>query len=386
VSSTPNGRIDVVMTTIGDGAKFLTAYQSLLSREQLRDRVRLVIIPDRRTPSGLQDGCASARKAGIDVLCPSVEEQDELLTSLGVPNLVPYDSDNRRNVGYLLSWLSEADLLISVDDDNFPVKNDFFSVHSRVAAGAQQAQVVHSPSGWWNPCDQLTTVPTPIYPRGYPYAQRTGKAIEAIPAAELADVRINAGLWLGDPDVDAITRIAMAPEALELSTAEVVLGPATWAPVNSQNTAVQHDAVAAYYFPRMGQQLRGQRIDRYADIFSGYFVQACAKRLGHAVRFGTPLAQHERNDHLLFRDLSQELPAIMVLDDLLEWLAGCQLDGSSYSAAYLSLSHQLQDAVETMSGSGWTPELRGFFHEMAHLMRQWLRALAQLAGAPVPAA
>lgn len=38
----------------------------------------------------------------------------------------------------------------------------------------------------------------------------------------------------------------------------------------------------------MGYRHNGQVIDRYADIFSGYFVQACAKHLGHAVRFGTP--------------------------------------------------------------------------------------------------
>jgi Reversibly glycosylated polypeptide len=390
VTASAPPRVDVVMTTIGDGSAFLDAYRELLDRTGARDRVRLVVIPDRRTPARLFDACADARRAGFDVLCPMVPEQDRLLAGLGVPTLVPYDSDNRRNVGYLLSWSSDADLLVSVDDDNFPVGADFLDVHRTVCAGPRPARVVHSPSGWWNPCAQLATVPTPIYPRGFPYAQRAGRADGDGPAdptesTELVDVRVNAGLWLGDPDVDAITRIAMAPEVHDLTRPEAVLGATTWAPVNSQNTAVERGAVPAYYFPRMGYRHQGQRIDRYADIFSGYFVQACAKHLGHAVRFGTPLARHTRNAHQLFTDLGQELPALMILEDLVQWLRGCRLEGDSYPAAYLSLSHQLQDAVEEMSGGPWTPELRGFVHQMAQLMRQWLRALARVAGEPVPA-
>lgn len=125
----------------------------------------------------------------------------------------------------------------------------------------------------------------------------------------------------------------------------------------------------------MGYRHHGSVIDRYADIFSGYFVQACAKHLGHAVRFGTPLAVHERNDHALLRDLQQELPAIAMLDDLLAWLTECKLEGPDYAGAYRSLSYQLQDTVESLTGPEWTQELRGFVHQMAHLMRQWLTVL-----------
>ncbi|MEU1516211.1 hypothetical protein ABZ490_29425 [Streptomyces sp. NPDC005811] len=365
--------IDIVMTTIGDSAAFFDAYRGLIARHGGDERIRIVVVPDRKTPQAFFDVCEQARAEGLDVLSPTVAEQDALLARLGAPTLVPYDSDNRRNIGYLLSWAAGADLLISVDDDNFPHGDDFFAEHLKVVAGERSYRTVEGESGWWNPCELLDVTPMQVYPRGYPYRHRV--PARATVTTGLADVRVNAGLWLGDPDVDAITRIAVAPEVRALTGPEAVLAPGTWAPVNSQNTAVHRDAVPAYYFPRMGYRATGQVIDRYADIFSGYFVQACAKHLGHAVRFGTPLAVHERNDHNLLRDLQQELPAIAVLDDVLAWLQDAKLDGTTYHEAYRSLSHQLQDAVETMTGPVWNQELRGFVHQMAHLMRQWLTVL-----------
>lgn len=361
-------RIDVVMTTVGDAAEFFAAYEKAAAGH----RVRLVVIPDRKTPEELFANCARARAAGLDVLCPTVAEQDELLARAGARTLVPYDSDNRRNIGYLLSLGSDAELLISVDDDNFPADDDFFDRHSVVAAGVHDVRVVDAASGWWNPCDMLEVEPMPVYPRGFPYRHRAPAPTPVAETVRPVDVRVNAGLWLGDPDVDAITRIAVQPRVLRLLAPEAVLGESTWAPVNSQNTAVHRDAVPAYYFPRMGYRHHGQPIDRYADIFSGLFLQACAKHLGHGIRFGSPVSTHDRNVHRLLQDLRQELTAIEMLEDLLEWLVSCRLDGSTYRAAYESLAHQLHDAAEGLSGPWWTPDLRGFLHEMAYLMRQWL--------------
>lgn len=376
---TTQTRVDIVMTTVGDASAFFDAYREALRGLRENVKVRFVVIADRRTPAEFWEARARARDAGLDVLAPTVAEQDELLRRLGAPELVPYDSDNRRNIGYLLSWLSGADLLISVDDDNVPSGGGFVEEHLVVVAGPHEVEQVDAPGGWWNPCERLRVRPMMVYPRGFPYSQRAPAA--AVRSRRVVDVRINAGLWLGDPDVDAITRIAVRPEVTALSRAEAVVGRNTWAPVNSQNTAVHRDAVAAYYFPRMGYRVDGATMDRYADIFSGYFAQACAKHLGHGVRFGAPVSRHDRNSHILFGDLERELPAIAVLDDLLAWLHGCVLDGSTYVEAYRSLSYLMQDAVEAMTGPWWTQATRGFFHQMAFLMRRWLLVLDRAGGA-----
>jgi hypothetical protein len=120
-------------------------------------------------------------------------------------------------------------------------------------------------------------------------------------------------------------------------------------------------------------------IDRYGDIFSGYFALACAKRLGGTVRFGTPIADHRRNKHDYLRDASLEWQAIVLLEDVLQWLIDARLDGPNCENAYLSLSYGLEDAVETFKGSPWTDAARGFFHQMAYCMRSWQSACGAIA-------
>ena len=76
----------------------------------------------------------------------------------------------------------------------------------------------------------------------------------------------------------------------------------------------------------MANSPNGLQIDRFGDIFSGYFSQACARHLGHSIRAGTPIAEHRRNAHRYLRDATQEMAGIWVLEDLLPWLADLRLD------------------------------------------------------------
>jgi hypothetical protein len=91
------------------------------------------------------------------------------------------------------------------------------------------------------------------------------------------------------------------------------------------------------------------------------------------------VAQHVRNAHRYLRDLTQELAGILVLEDLLPWLAEVRLDGSTYSEAYLSLSHQLEDSVSRFSGLIWTDATREYIRQIAASMRAWVAACRELA-------
>src|ERR1700753_3769985 len=63
---------------------------------------------------------ASLASKGMSVICPTLEEQDCFLRKLGLPaEFIPYDSDNRRNIGYLIALEGDCDFVISIDDDNF---------------------------------------------------------------------------------------------------------------------------------------------------------------------------------------------------------------------------------------------------------------------------
>jgi Reversibly glycosylated polypeptide len=349
----------VVCTTIGDGS-FLKDYAKALEGAD----ARMFVIPDRKTPAPLYAAVEDYRASGLRVDCPDLNEQTAFLARLGAPEgMFPWDTDHRRNVGYLMACESGADIVISVDDDNLP-REGWLEGHTVVGAGSRKLWAAgHDGTEpvFWNPLDLLGADSEPrLWPRGFPYPQR-GKCHGW---AELmrCDVAVNTGLWLGSPDVDAITRLALNPQVHAEPSGSTVLGANMWAPVNSQNTAVRREVIPAYYFFRS---------PRFGDIYQGYLAQACAKHLGHTVRFGTPVVRHERNDHDLLKDLEAELPDMLILDRWLDWLTAASPEGGSYGEAYESLSHQMQDHI---GGTGsYTPGQAGRLHHMAMNMRDWLK-------------
>ncbi|HLK32177.1 MAG TPA: hypothetical protein VKT29_03755 [Terriglobales bacterium] len=312
----------LVLTTIADPVLLQGYYDNFVRHGHLH-QVRVYVIPDRKTPAAAYERCHRLRQRGLEIVCPSLPEQEAYLKRIGFPpELVPYDSDNRRNVGYLMALDGDNDFVISIDDDNYCVpEEDFFVAHATVCGPLGEESVVESESGWFNVCDLLQVhPPQTVYARGFPYFGRH-QAVRLSQQRQPACVRINAGLWLSEPDLDGMSWLVSPVRTTGFCGHSVVLGANTWSPVNTQNTALQREALAAYYFVRMGHALAGANIDRYGDIFSGYFSQACARHLGHAVRVGTPLADHRRNSHNYLRDASQELACICMLEDVLAWLS-----------------------------------------------------------------
>lgn len=370
----------LVLTTIFDPV-ILDAYRRNFERYGHLEELDVIVIPDRKTPAAAFETCSRLARQGLRVVCPALEEQEAFLKQVGLPSgFIPYNLDNRRNVGFLMAWERGSDFLISIDDDNFCSEDeDYFAAHAGVLFGHESHLIAGSDSRFFNICDLLQIAVPSVYARGYPYfARHPGSAPRTSTGA--ADIMINAGLWLQDPDVDAITWLGLHPRVTGFKNQSVVLDAATWSPVNSQNTAVRRDVLPAYYFIRMGYPLQGSKVDRYGDIFSGYFSLACAKHLGGSARFGTPVADHRRNSHNYLRDAAAELPAILLLEDILAWLIDVPLSGSTGLETYLSLSHLLEEAVEKFQGQVWNEASRGFVHEMAHLMRVWIAACGVVSG------
>ena len=380
-------RASLVFTTIYS-ADVLDAYYENFERFGHLEQVEVIVIPDRKTPPETYQRAQRMNHQGMRTSCPTLDEQNDYLRGAGFPpELVPYNSDNRRNVGYLMALASGSDFLISIDDDNYcTAEQDAFAEHSVVCKGPAEYPTVSSQTGFYNICDLLELErPVPVYARGFPYFARH-KDEAARPAAATVDVHLNAGLWTLDPDIDALTWLVCLPRVRSFKGESVVLAGDTWSPINTQNTALRRDAIPAYYFLKMAYPISGIPIDRYGDIFSGYFVQACTKHLGGAIRVGSPYAEHRRNSHNYMRDAINEIACIAVLEDLLPWLAEVKLTGNSYIESYASLSHAIADAVEHFHGSIWTDATRGYFHQAAHYMRAWLKACAGLTGHRTPAA
>jgi hypothetical protein len=372
-------RASLVMTTICDSAVLETYFQNFQRHGHL-DQVEAYVIPDRKTPHEMVERCAGLARRGLKMTCPTLTEQDDFLRHVGFPpHMIPYDSDNRRNIGYLMALQSGSDFMISIDDDNYcRPDEDVFAANAVVCNRAYRAQVVETDEGWFNVCTLLELDrPETTYPRGFPYYARHKPMAPRITTTSV-DVHINAGLWLVAPDVDGITWLVAPTRATAFKGPPLVLGRHTWSPINTQNTALRREVITAYYYIRMGYPLGGMILERYGDIFSGYLAEACVKHLGGAIRVGTPLADHRRNAHNYMKDAAGEWGCIMLLEDFLPWLREAQLSGRTYLEAYRGLSYSVQDAVEKQHGTIWNDAARGYFHQVAHYMRTWATVASQL--------
>lgn len=369
-------RAAIVVTTIFE-PRFLDGYIENLRRFGHED-VDVIVIIDRKTPASVAERCEHHRRGGMRVLCPTLDEQETFLARFpSMAERIPYNTDNRRNVGFLMALDRGADVLISIDDDNYVLEDVDFVGEHLVTGTEIDLESLESSDRWFNLCSLLhSSTNDEIFPRGFPYfARRNTRELRGERSGR-ARVAMNAGLWLSDPDVDAMTRLTQAPHIASAEPRSIRLGERTWTPINTQNTSIARDAIAAYYYVRMGFSLGGLRIDRYGDIISGYLVAKCAKSRGDAIRIGSPVADHRRTPHNLFKDLYHELAGMVLLDDLLPWLMDLQIEGGSYPELYASLADALEAKAPSMSGFVWDEGGREFLRETAGHMRAWLDAVA----------
>jgi hypothetical protein len=366
----------IVCTTIFE-PKFVDGYLENIERHGRTANTDLIVIIDRKTPATVMEKCAEARRRGFRVECPSLDEQEAFLAKFpSMRGRIPYDTDNRRNVGFLMALDRGAELLISIDDDNFCLGDSDFVGEHAIAGETASFAPAESSDGWFNIGGKLATdTPVEIFPRGFPYTARRRARTLTAEAEQSARVAMNVGLWIGDPDVDALSRIAIGPRVSSADASPVFLGKRTWSPINTQNTAVARDLIAAYYYVRMGFSLGGLSIDRYGDIMSGYFCQACVKARGEAIRIGSPVADHIRTPHNLFKDLYHELAGIVILDDLLPWLMELPLTGSNYPELYLALADALDERAPSCRGFIWDQGGGAFLRDTADHMRAWIEAV-----------
>jgi hypothetical protein len=380
---TDRRRIDLVVTTIFEPG-WLPGYLDDLRSSDLVTDVTLRIIGDRKTPASVWAAAAEAQADGFNVDCPTLDEQSDYISRLGLPDeFIPWNTDNRRNIGFLRAWEHDADVLISIDDDNFcRAGSNFFTSHLVVGhtCGEPTEHLWMIDEPWFNVCSLLEfDTMAPVYPRGFPFAARR---MVTPPHSGHVDsqrvIAVNSGLWLQDPDVDAVTRLALHPIATAERGISAVLGHSTWAPINTQNTALMRDALPAFYYVRMGYPLHGLKIDRYGDILSGYFLQKCAKHLGHVTRVGSPVADHVRSPHNLLEDLHQELAGMILIEDLVPWLQDVRLTGDTYLEVYTSLADALLEQSGQFRGFVWDQGGRDFIMETADCMHQWVQTLQTL--------
>jgi hypothetical protein len=367
----------VVFTTIFY-PELLRAYHANLKIFGHLDDTCVWVVGDRKTPPQVADLCREVTDHGLLTTyldCPWQEQWGRRYPDLSAR--LPWNNETRRNVGYLQALEQGCERLISIDDDNWPTDDDFVGGHS-LTGQPWTGEVIHEEKGFHNVCAGLRFEPArAVFPRGFPFKLR-GMVNEPrhIRPAKPVTVGVTAGLWLNEPDIDAITwlngrvlgKAYTGPDAF-------VLDQSTWSPINTQNTSVIRQLIPAYLCIPMGWDVPGGKIQRYGDIWGGYFLQAVLKGTPWCAAFGRPLADHRRNPHDYVDDLRQEFWGTILTD----WLLGTLRENfvpssSSICDRVRELSAFLQHNAPAKMPSWCPPEMRSFLVHTGQNLGVWADA------------
>jgi hypothetical protein len=300
------------------------------------------VIGDKKTPPEVADFCRQlSRRFKYEVRYLDLEAQKQYLKSF--PDLwefLPFNSIQRRNIGFLLAYQAGSEVIVTIDDDNWVTEDDFLGCHGAVSREVS-LPILSSASGWINVCRFLTEeAGQPFYHRGFPAGKRwiESPIMESVGRGRVV---VNAGLWLGDPDVDAIARLhrTLSVTGIQFDgLRRFALGVGTWSPFGSQNTALWREVLPAFFLnPYVG---------RYDDIWASYVVRRIADHMGHLVSYGLPLVRQVRNPHDLWEDLEMEKLGWQLTPSFIRALRKCSLTSTSYAEATTELTGQLVEALQ----------------------------------------
>jgi hypothetical protein len=320
-------KIALITTTINI-PKVLSLYRMHSPNDDGRG-VRFFVAGDLKTPKEAYDFCYAL--GGITCI-PAAEN-----SQFKCEKLLGWNTITRRNIALLEALRWGAELIISVDDDNFPLSTTYFQDFANLFTHDFNGLKVGDPKGSWFDAGQWQWPRDgidPVVQRGFPQDRMSD---ERIGVTTNAKVGLAQGTILGDPDTSAVDRMSRHPmvhNVSELFQSGFVVDNGTWTVCNTQNTAVLAEfAPALLCCPQFG---------RYDDIFASLICQRIMCERGYVTHFGKPFVWQQRNPHDLVKDLQAEMfgmEHIVHLATVLDEIPALPKDIHPVRAIYNTLSH-----------------------------------------------
>lgn len=273
----------IVTTTINPPTEAILKYIEIAER----DDWTVIIVGDKKTPH--EDYVRLAQEHGCVAYLPP-EKQEAKYRALS--DLIGWNCIQRRNLGFIEAYNMGCEIIATIDDDNIP-----YSDWGQNLAFGQNSPTAHFlvQDSLFDPLS-VTAVPR-LWHRGFPHellAQRTRVKFAGKKLVKGGRVLVQADLWDGEPDVDAVARIALGP--FDVRFEEEPFHADKPGPFNSQNTFLHRDCFPTYFlFPHIG---------RMDDIWASYVLQ---REHPGTVLYGRASVYQERNVHNLAKDLENEL-------------------------------------------------------------------------------
>ena len=162
---------------------------------------------------------------------------------------------------------------------------------------------------------------------------------------------------MGDPDIDAATRLAHPVEVTRYRLDHsFFLAPGARCPFKAQNAALACAALPAYFLSAY--------VGHHDDIFASFVVKRIADHLGCGVSLGRPLVRQQRNEHDLLRNFGLERVGMGHVDSFTEALDRGTLYGDSFADCASERCERLEaSSAERGSGAAgsWRDALGALF-------------------------
>ena len=272
----------------------------------------LIVVGDTKTPH------LNYEELDCIYLSPSIQEtiKKDLSDSIG------WKSIQRRNIGFLYAYNQGADIVATVDDDNIP----YDDWGKNLLVGQTIECDLYEPSQ--NVFDPLSVTNTPdIWHRGFPI-DLLGKRHEVEYKGKTnRKVLVQADLWDGDPDIDAMARLTMKP--IVKYDVEGPYCSNKIAPFNSQNTFLSREVIPYYaVLPHVG---------RMDDIWGSYILQ---HYFPNSVVYNKASVYQDRNVQDLITNLEKEVigyrNTYSLLKDLKNYMEYLPEDTKKFYTTYRS--------------------------------------------------
>ncbi len=265
----------IITTTIHEPTPAIRLFDAM-------DDWDLIVVADKGTPQDYQ------LKHGTFIACGQIEaDYKKLLDAIGWNTV-----DLGRNVGFIEAFRRGADIVATIDDDNIPLAN--WGKNVRVGSDIHITEYGNPDSLLFDPLS--ITTQGHLWHRGFPLS-----AVAERPESQQFEmvrrrVLVQADLWLGDPDIDAICRMIHDPLVDDFGVLPALFAGGRFSPFNTQNTFLAREALIDFCsLPFLG---------RMDDIWGSYLFEANHPR---SVVYGPPSVYSQRYPHDIQQDFRDEI-------------------------------------------------------------------------------
>jgi len=271
----------------------------------------LIVVGDTKTPHYDYEN--------LNCIYLSPEYQEKTYPELS--ETIGWKSIQRRNIGFVEAYNRGADIVATVDDDNIPYDDWGTNV---VVGETVEIDFYNTDLGVFDPLS--VTEHNQVWHRGYPIDLVPYRSRVSYGGKLKRRVLVQADLWDGDPDIDAMARLSIRP-IVKFDKIQGPYGSTSISPFNSQNTFLAREVIPYYsVFPHVG---------RMDDIWGGYVLQ---HYFPNSVVYNKASVFQDRNVQDLVTNLEKEIIGYRYTTDLIrslsEWESIVPKETVAYWNAY----------------------------------------------------